>query len=410
MIPHATPTAALAAALLLAVAVPARADAVTDWNHKAAAFVADAKLGTPPAIRVMALVQTAVHDAVAGLPAPAARSPAAIDAAVAAAHRATLGKLLPAQQAAVESAAAAALAAIADGPAKAAGVAAGTRAAQAALAARAADAPGPDQYRPHATPGNYVPTAMPAASTWAHRPPWLMTHAAQFRPDAPPALASERWARDVAEVKALGAKAGGTRGAEQTAIARFWEYSLPAIYHGVVRSQADQPGRDAPSNARLFAAVAQAMDDAMVAVFDAKYHHHFWRPVTAIRNGDVDGHPVTERDAGWSSLVDTPLHPEYPSAHSILAAAVGTVLEAEFGAEPVRPLATSSPTAQGATRRWARIDDFVREVSDARIYGGLHFRFSTEAGEAMGRQIGRLAVDRVLRAAPSLHADAAEKR
>ena len=393
------------ATALLAVSLPAAADTVTDWNRRADGFITESKLGTPPAIRVMALVQTAVHDALAGLPAPAARSPAAIDAAVAAAHRATLGKLLPAQQAAVDAAATAALAAIVDGPAKAAGVDAGTRAAQAVLAARAADAPGPDQYRPQAAPGTYVPTAMPAASTWAQRTPWLMTHAAQWRPGAPPSLASERWSRDVAEVKALGAKAGGARSAEQTAIARFWEYSLPAIYHGVVRSQADQPGRDTLSNARLFAAVAQAMDDAMVAVFDAKYHHHFWRPVTAIRNGDVDGHPATERDAGWSPLVDTPMHPEYPSAHSVLAAAVGTVLEAEFGAAPAQPLATSSPTAQGATRRWPRIDDFVREVSDARIYGGLHFRFSTEAGEALGRQVGRLAVDRVWRGGASVHAD-----
>ncbi|HMM87000.1 vanadium-dependent haloperoxidase [Azohydromonas sp.] len=398
------------ATVLLAVGLPAAADAVTDWNRRADGFITESKLGTPPAIRVMAVVQTAVHDAVARLPAPAARSPAAIDAAVATAHRVTLGRLLPAQQPAVESAVTAALAAIADGPAKAAGVDAGTRAAQAVLAARAADAPGPDRYRPQAAPGVYVPTMLPAAATWAQRTPWLMTHAAQFRPAAPPALASDQWARDVAEVKALGAKAGGQRSAEQTAIARFWEYSLPAIYHGVVRSQAEQPARDALANARLFAAVAQAIDDAMVAVFDAKYHHHSWRPVTAIRNGDVDGHPATERDAGWSPLVDTPMHPEYPGAHSILAAAVGTVLEAEFGAAPAQPLATSSPTAQGATRRWTRVDDFVREVSDARIYGGMHFRFSTAAGEAMGRQIGRLAVERVLHAAPSMHADATAPR
>ena len=120
---------------------------------------------------------------------------------------------------------------------------------------------------------------MPAAPQWPQRKPWLMTSAAQFRPGPPPALASEAWARDYNEVKALGGKHSTLRTAEQTEIARFWEYSLPPIYHGVVRSVADAPGRDVTQNARLFAAVAQAMDDAMIAVFDAKYHYNFWRPV-----------------------------------------------------------------------------------------------------------------------------------
>jgi hypothetical protein len=394
-------TTAIAAAVLIASAAgAARADAVTDWNATANAIVVDAKLGTPPAIRVLAIVQSAAYEGLSALPRGHAHDPAASAAALAVAHRVTLGKLLPAQQPAIDAAAQAALAAIADGPAKAAGIAAGARAAQAVLEARADDAPGADQYRPFANTGVYVPTALPAASGWPQRKPWLMSHAAQFRPGPPPSLASETWARDYEEVRTLGGKASSRRTPEQTEIARFWEYSLPPIYHQIVRSQADQPRRELLANARLYAAVTQAMDDAMVAVFDAKYQHHFWRPVTAIRNGDADGHPATERDGGWIPLIDTPMHPEYPGAHSILAAAVAAVLEGEFGPAPARPLATSSPTAQGATRRWARTDDLVREVSQARIYGGLHYRFSTEAGEAMGRQIGRLAVDRVLRPAP----------
>jgi hypothetical protein len=394
-------TTAIAAALWLASAAgTAQADAVTEWNARANDIVVDAKLGTPPAIRVLAIVQTAAYEALAALPPGQARDPAAGAAALAAAHGVTLGKLLPAQQPAVEAVAQAALAAIADSPAKAAGIAAGTRAAQAVLAARADDTPGADTYRPVVSVGVYAPTALPAASGWPQRKPWLMSHASQFRPGPPPSLTSERWARDVDEVRTLGGKAGSRRTAEQTEIARFWEYSLPPIYHRIVRSQADQPGRDLRDNARLYAAVTQAMDDAMVGVFDAKYQYHFWRPVTAIRNGDLDGHPATERDATWTPFIDTPMHPEYPGAHSILAAAVATVLEAEFGAAPARPLATSSPTARGATRRWARTDDLVREVSEARVVGGMHYRFSTEAGEAMGRQIGRLAVERVLRPAP----------
>jgi hypothetical protein len=180
----------------------------------------------------------------------------------------------------------------------------------------------PDVYRPHAAAGTYVPTVVPAVPQWSARKPWHMASAGQFRPAAPPALTSEEWARDFNEVKAFGGKTSSRRSVEQTEIARFWEYSLPPIYYGVVRSVADMPGRDVASNARLFATVAQAMDDALIGIFDAKYHYNFWRPVTAIRNGDIDGNDATQRDAAWSPLIDTPMHPEFPSGHSILAASV----------------------------------------------------------------------------------------
>jgi hypothetical protein len=218
-----------------------------------------------------------------------------------------------------------------------------------------------------------------------------MTSAAQFRPAAPPSLTSAQWAHDFNEAKDLGGRANTRRSPGQTDVARFWEYSLPAIYHGVLRSVALQPGRDVAGNARLFALTAQAMDDAMIGVFDAKYHYGFWRPVTAIRNADADGHDATQRDASWASLIEAPLHPEYPSAHSILAATVATVIKAEVGQGAMPVLATSSPTAKGATRRWTSADDFVREVSDGRIWGGIHFRSATQAGEAMGQRIGELA-------------------
>ena len=380
-----------------------RADTVSDWNVKAGQIVVESKMGTPPAIRVMAVVQTAVYDAVNAItrryPAPTAQPKpapgASIDAAVAAANRTTLAKLIPAQQAAIDSAYQAALAAIPEGPAKAAGIAVGEKAATAVLAARADDTVAPtESYRPHTTPGAYVPTAMPAAPQWVQRKPWLMASAAQFRPGPPPALASELWARDYNEVKALGAKQSALRTAEQTEIARFWEYSLPPIYLGVVRSVTDSPGREATQNARLFAAVAQAMDDAMIAVFEAKYHYNFWRPATAIRNGDIDGNDATAREASWTPFVEAPLHPEYPSAHSILAGAVGTVLKAELAGGPMPVLATASPTAKGITRRWTDIDAFVREVADARVYEGIHYRRSTEVGAAMGKEIGELALKR----------------
>lgn len=382
------------AALLAGLALSAKADVITDWNVKAGELLAEAKLGTPPAVRVMAIVQTAVHEA-----ASLARG-ASVDAAVAAANRVTLAKLIPAQQGAIDAAYQAALAAIADGPAKAHGIAAGEKAAAAVLAQRAEDgAASPEAYRPHTSAGAYVPTAAPAVPQWVQRKPWVMTGAAQFRPGPPPSLASDTWARDYNEVKALGGKTSSRRSAEQTEIARFWEYSLPPIYHGIVRSVAVQPGRDPLRNARLFAAAAQAMDDAMIGIFDAKYHYHFWRPTTAIRNGDIDGNDGTERDASWAPLIDVPMHPEYPSAHSVLAAAVGAVIQADVGDGAMPQLTTTSPSAKGATRRWSSVEEMTREVANARVYEGVHFRTSTEVGGAMGKRIGELAADKVLRPA-----------
>ncbi len=387
----------LSAAALAATASGARADAVTDWNLKSADFITESKMGTPPAVRVMAIVQTAALQAVEAAP----QRQGSAEAALAAAHRIALAKLLPAQQAAIDAAYQATVNAIGDSPAKANGIAAGEAAANAVLAARADDGAGtPEAYRPHTAAGQYVPTVMPAAPQWPQRKPWLMANAAQFRPAPPPALTSEQWTRDFNEVRAFGGKASTQRSAAQTDAARFWEYSLPAIYHGVVRSVALQPGRDLARNARLFAVVAQAMDDALIATFDAKYHYNFWRPVTAVRNADIDGNDATQRDASWTPLFDTPMHPEYPSAHSSLAASVAVVVAAETrgGAMPV--LVTASPAVKGAQRRWTQLDDFVREVADARVHAGIHYRSATDAGQALGQRVGELAVARLLQPSP----------
>ena len=380
--------------LLLALAASmamtaAQADAVTDWNTRTNDLIADARMGTPPAVRVVALVQTAVAAAVDGAK---ARPGASVDAAVAAANRAVLARLLPTQEAALTSAYQTALATVPDGAGKTAGIEAGEQAAAAVLAARADDgAATPERYRPATSAGQYVPTPTPAVTQWAQRKPWLLARADQFRPAAPPALGSAAWARDYNEVKTIGARASTVRTPEQTDIAKFWDYSLPSIYFNVLKSVAVTPGRTVEANARLYAATAQAMDDALIAVMDAKYQYNFWRPITAIRNGDQDGNDATERDAGWVPLIDVPLHPEYPSAHSILAATVGTLVKAEVGTGAMPQLTTVSPTLKGVTRKWSRVEDFMQEVGDARIYEGIHFRTSTETGLTMGKQIGALA-------------------
>ena len=397
---------ALAAALALA-SIPAQADAVTDWNALANDIVVAARTGPAPGQRVLALAQVATFEAVNAItkrypasgrvalqPAPGA----SVDAAVAAAMVGTLGKLVTTQQAELNAAYRSALAAVPDGAAKSAGVAVGEQAAAAILALRGGDSvAAPDTYRPFTAPGAYVPTVLPVAMQWGQRKPWAMTAGNQFRPGPPPALTSEVWARDYNEVKALGGKNSSQRNAAQTEIARFWEVTMPVIYYPLARGVALQPGREVTQNARLLAAAGMAMDDALIAIFDAKYAYNFWRPITAIRNGDQDGNDATERDPTWTPFIDTPMHPEYPCAHCVLSGALGAVLQAEIGSGPVPRLATTSSLVPGVTRSWTSIAEFTQEVANARIYDGVHYRNSAEVGTAIGRTVGELVASKVLR-------------
>ena len=384
---------------LLAAASPAGADVVTDANAKAAEIASKAP-GTPPAVRFMAITQVSVFEAVNAVTGkyPAFRAKmtpapgASVDAAVAAATRGALLKVMPGQQAAIEADYQAALKAIPEGPAKTAGIAAGEQASAQIVQMCADDgAMAPDTYRPHTAAGTYVPTMLPAVPHWGKRRPWVMTKADQFRPGPPPALNSDTWTRDYNEIKALGGKNSTARTAEQTAIAKFWEATAPNVYWPVARSVATQPGRDVTENARFLAVAAMTMDDALIAVFDAKYHYNFWRPVTAIRNGH-DGNDATTREPGWAPFIDTPMHPEYPCAHCIVSSSLGAVLAAEIGSGPSPTLTSTSPFAPNAPRTWATVDDFTQEVAVARIYDGVHYRNSTVVGSAMGKKIGELAV------------------
>ena len=385
---------------LLAGAPGAGADVVTDANAKAA-DIASRHPATPISVRMMAIVQVSVFEAVNAItgrypayrakmtPAPSA----SVDAAVASATRYALSRMMPAQQAAIDADYQAQLAVIPDGPAKAAGLVVGEQAADAIVAACADDGMvAPDIYRPVTTVGAYVPTTGPAVPHWGKRRPWVMTRGDQFRPGPPPSLTSAAWARDYNEVKALGSRNSTQRTPEQTAAAKFWEATAPAVYWPVARSVAAAPGRDVTDNARLFAVAAMAMDDGLIAVFDAKYTYNLWRPVTAIRNGDLDGNDATDRDPGWTPFIDTPMHPEYPCAHCIVSASLGAVLEAEIGSGATPTLRSASSTAGGAVRTWSSVRDFVQEVALARILDGVHYRNSTEVGSAMGTKIGELAV------------------
>jgi hypothetical protein len=393
----------LALALLHATAT--QADVVTDWNLKASE-IAVAHQGGPWGQAPMVLIQVAVFEAVnaitkrypqAGYLKLEAPSGASIGAAVAAVNRSVLARMAASQAPAIEAAYQAALAAVPDGAAKADGIALGEKAVAGILAMRAPTGAPPVYYRPITSPSNYVPTVVPANADLPPARPWVLDRVDQFRPGPPPDLKSAVWARDYNEVKALGARAGSQRTAEQTEIARFWAATTPTIYYPIARSLANQPGRDVTQNARLLAASGQAMVDAIDAVFDAKYQYHFWRPFTSIRNGDQDGNDATERDAGWLPFIETPMHPEYPCAHCTIAASLGALLKAEVGSAPMPRLSTTSPSLPGVTRTWSSVDEFTREVIDARIYDGVHYRTSGDAGNALGVKVGEVVAAKLLR-------------
>ena len=394
------------AAIVVLTTFGAHANVIVEWNARAEAIAVKKKMLPPPNARGMAMLHIAMFEAVNAverryssyrLNLTTARNVSKEAAAATAAH-AVLTALHPDEQEAVNAALLASLAGVPDGPAKVAGVALGKKAAAEVLAMRAKDgATAPESYRPQTVAGVYVPTVVPAGSTFGRVTPWFMSSGSQFRPAPPPALSSATWARDVNEIRDFGGRANSKRTAEQTAIGQFWFVTGPQAWNPIARQLVTIKKLDIVDSARLFALVAIATNDAFIAVFDAKYHYNLWRPITAIRNADLSDNPATQRDATWLPLGDTPMHPEYPCAHCITSAAAATVLQSAFGND-IPEVSMTSITAPGVTRRWTRLQDYSDEVALARIYGGFHYRFSNVAAQEMGRKIAELAVNTQLRA------------
>ena len=366
----------------------------------------------------MAIVQVSVHDAVNGLtgeyatylspgPVPADASPEA--AAIAAAHHALrdLFANQPTQVAQLDTLFADSLAArglLATDP----GVEYGRSAAAAILATRANDhsALAESQY-PYAAPGagspgvwtpvSSAPTAQALLPGWGNVTPFVLRSGSQFRPDAPPALDSEQYARDYNEIQVIGASSSPVRTTEQTQIAQFWLASPTAIWNPVLRQVIATRDLDLSEKARAFALFYLAASDASVACWDAKYAYNFWRPQAAIRNGHLDGNDLTAGDASWSPLHPTPRHPEYPSGHAANSGAMAAILALLFGDDPGVPLVV---TLSGVTRQWSTFDEAVEEVIDARVYSGIHFRTADEVGARMGRQVARFVSTHALQRCP----------
>ncbi len=400
-----TPAVALAVAFAISLAAnAARADVISEWNGRADAIGAEKQLANVSNTRGQAMMHLAVFEALNAverryqpyrLDLSAPRS-ASKEAAAASAAYEVLLVLHPDQKAGLEGLRASSLGVVAEGDAKAKGIELGRQAAAAIVALRASDGiAAPEAYRPHTTPGAYVPTALPIEVTSGNVTPWVMRSGSQFRPEPPPPLTSDTWTRDLNEIREIGGRNSAKRSAEQTDIARFWFLTGPRTYNPIVRQLVQAKQLDLVDAARLYALTAMAAHDAFVAVFDAKYAYIFWRPITAIRNADMTANPATPREASWQPLGVTPMHPEYPCAHCIVASAVCRVLQAVVGNEV--DITLNSPTAPGVTRRWTRLQHYSDEVSNARIHAGFHYRFSTEVAKEMGRRIGELAATSQLR-------------
>jgi hypothetical protein len=395
-------TSALAGAFFTAAA---RADVIMDWNAKADAIAMQKQIPPVPHARALSMMHVSMFEAVNAVErkytpyrlALAADRATSKDAAAATAAHDILLSIYPDQKGDLDAALATSLSGIADAEAKTKGIALGKNAAAGIIAVRANDASmARETYRPHTTPGVYVPTVVPVFTTVGAAMPWVMTSTSQFRPPPPPALDSETWTRDLNEIREIGGLHSNKRTAEQTTIGRFWFLTGARTYNPIVRHVAVARKMDVVDSARLFALVSMAGHDAVIAVFDAKYAYNLWRPVTAIRNADITNNQATPRDESWLPLGETPMHPEYPCAHCITSSAIAAVLQAAAG-DDVGDFSLTSPTAPGVTRKWTRLQDYSDEVANARIYAGFHYRFSTHVGKDMGKKIGELTVATQLR-------------
>jgi hypothetical protein len=390
-----------------------RADVVTDWN----ALMVSTVSGQNPfaQARFAAIVQLAVYEAVNSITRsyqPYLREPIAVSypaspeaAAVAAAHR-VLATYFPGSSTGLDAARAASLGSIADGAAKVNGITVGEAAAAAMIALRADDGSSPPAFHQplSADPGVWQPTpACPPAGGvllhWRHVTPFGIKRADQFRSAPPPPLTSRRYARDLNEVKAVGGVDSMQRPGQLADIARFYAAVLAvATWNPAVVQATLQKHHSLSFNARLFALLNIAISDGAVAVMDTKYEYAFWRPETAIRAADIDGNRWTEADASFTPFITTPCFPSYGSAHAAASYAARAVAESVLG-EDETEIVLSNAAMPGIVLEYASFEEITEDIDDARVYGGIHFRFDQRAGARQGRKVGAWVVNHHLRRA-----------
>ena len=388
------------ALVLCLFAAPSFADTVTDWNETAIATIAAEKTNPPLASRNMALVQAAVFEAVNSItgsytpyeqqPSPRGASPEA--AAMTAAYRVLLA-LYPDRHTELDTAYAQALQKVSSGTSKSDGITVGETAAAALLQRRSTDgAETITVYDAPSGPGVWEPSAgaTPLVPGWGKVAPWFLQNGSQFRPAGPPKLNSDQFSRDFKEVKQIGGKTSTIRTPEQTDIARFWTSSGVVMWNPIARQLSVAKRLTLAENAALFALLNMATADALIACYDAKYTYKFWRPTAAIRAGAAGDSP----DPDWESAVPLPPFPAYVSGHACYAGAAQAVLESVFGTGQIGPVTLTSAGAPGVVHRYSHISDIVGEISNARVWGGIHWRTDEVEGEALGRNVGAYALKR----------------
>lgn len=391
------------------------ADEVIQWNQVMTSGLLAAGRSPQDSVRIGAIVQAAVFDAVNGIDRrftpyfvndPGPRGASARAAAVQAAYVALKALLPPPAPAPtppslipnLERQRDASIAAIRErgiGP----GVGWGELVANALLNERSTDGfpNGGTQDLGENAPGKWRPAVAgtPAIAAWlAVLPPFCMTTPDQFRPEGPPSLTSAAYASDVAEVQAIGRATGSTRTPAQTVTAVNWTDNTVSHWNKVAVTVALTHERSLSQNARLFAWLNIAMADGGIGIWDAKFFYRFWRPISAITLADTDGNAATTPDPGWTPLIPTPNHQEYPSGHSGLSGAAARVLARVFGDRTTFTHATEiAPFAPRTHRSFSSAAD---EANESRIYGGIHFRTAVRHGRILGDNVGRLVVTTLL--------------
>lgn len=394
--------------LLSLAASTASADVVTDWNVQTLETIRAERIPPPRASRLLALVHTAVYDAVNGIVGgfepyhvpPGAAPDASPEAAAAAAAHTVLSAAVPARQATYDAALAASLEQIPDGAAQDNGVAWGEEVAAEILALRAND--GSANVVPHPyplgsgwwlpTPPGFLPTLLP---NWPTVTPWALASGSQLRVPAPPPLTSEEYSRAFREVKRLGRVDSAFRTADQSEIALFWNdgggtETPPGHWHSIARAVAAAESNSLAENARLFALLGITVADAAIVSWDVKYHYGHWRPVTGIREADKDGNEVTIADAEWSSFIVTPPFPAYTSGHSTFSGSSARLLAHFYGTDDIAFSATSDGLP-GVTRQFTSFSQAAAEAGQSRIYGGIHWQYDNtyglESGQALADEV-----------------------
>jgi len=395
-------------AVLLFGSAAARADAVLDWNE-IAVNTAIKNLQNPFATaRYQAIVQLAVFEAVNSvtgeyqsylgtISAPAGASADA--AAVQAAYHVLL-TYFPGSSVDLGNARTASLGSIPDGQSKTDGLAVGDAAASAMIALRANDGSSPAQFK---VPGPAVPGEWQATPScpivngvasglffqWQNVTPFGIPSDGPFLLPPPPELTSNEYAKTYNEVKSVGAANSTERPQDRADVAVFYAGSSPTfVFNQVARQLAQQEGGSLSQNARAFALLNMAISDSLVASFFNKYHYNFWRPETAIHNGDADGNPKTDPDPNYHPFVVTPCFPSYPSNHGSAANAASEVLRRLYG-EAGHSITVSNTAVPNIVLQYTSFKEIANDISDARVYGGIHFRTDQDAAAVLGRAVGK---------------------